>query len=249
MKIHSLFNDKSDLYEKARPVYPDEIYRYLVSISPSNLKAWDCACGNGQVSEGLSHCFEGVIATDVSEQQIANAKQFDNVIYRVMPSESTDFPDDSFDLVCVAQALHWFDFPVFWPEVKRVLKPDGVFAAWGYTWPVLPDEIERIFHDQILNVIAPYWATQNSLLTGHYKDVEFPFERLSSPKFEMKVEWNLDQFFDFIKTFSATRRCTEEHGEAFLDAAYEQIETHWSADEKPRVIPLEFVFYAGRNTE
>jgi ubiquinone/menaquinone biosynthesis C-methylase UbiE len=48
----------------------------------------------------------------------------------VQSAESTTFIDESFDAVCVAQALHWFDYELFWPEVQRVLKPSGVFAAW-----------------------------------------------------------------------------------------------------------------------
>ncbi|WP_211263129.1 methyltransferase domain-containing protein [Thioalkalivibrio nitratireducens] len=37
-----------------------------------------------------------------------------------------------FDLITVGQALHWFDFPAFYAEAARVLRPGGVLAAWGY---------------------------------------------------------------------------------------------------------------------
>lgn len=35
-------------------------------------------------------------------------------------------------LVTVGQALHWFDRPAFYGEVRRVLRPGGVLAVWSY---------------------------------------------------------------------------------------------------------------------
>lgn len=35
------------------------------------------------------------------------------------------------DLVTAASALHWFDLPAFYREVRRVLKPHGCLAAWA----------------------------------------------------------------------------------------------------------------------
>ena len=45
--------------------------------------------------------------------------------------------NDTVDLVTVAQALHWYDMDRFNKEVKRVLKPGGVLAAYGYAVPML----------------------------------------------------------------------------------------------------------------
>ncbi|WP_162674666.1 class I SAM-dependent methyltransferase [Vibrio variabilis] len=201
MNLHTLFSVKSDLYEEARPSYPSELYQYLLSITPSKSNAWDCACGNGQAAESLAVHFDNVIATDVSEQQIENAKSVGNVEYLVTKSEKTPFTDNTFDLVCVAQALHWFEFDAFWPEVHRVLKPQGVFAAWGYTWPSISPEIDQIFEATILKKIEPYWAAQNRLLWDHYKDVDFPFKQLDVPDIKMQVDWSLDEFISFIQTF------------------------------------------------
>lgn len=53
------------------------------------------------------------MATDISEKQLSNALSISNVFYSVQAAEKTDFEDDSFDLVTVSQALHWFDFDLF----------------------------------------------------------------------------------------------------------------------------------------
>jgi ubiquinone/menaquinone biosynthesis C-methylase UbiE len=66
-------------------------------------------CGNGQAAIDLSSYFEEVKATDVSASLIANAPNGERVRFSVQPAESINYKNSSFDAVCVAQALHWFD--------------------------------------------------------------------------------------------------------------------------------------------
>ena len=247
-----LFNDKSSLYQSARPTYPSNLYSHLASLCPSNDTVWDCGCGNGQASISLVEHFKTVSATDISEQQIANNMPHERIQYSVSPAEITQFTNNSFDLVCVAQALHWFDFDRFWPEVDRVLKPNGVFAAWGYNFPIWGEALEPIIQELILDVIEPYWAINNSVLWQHYRDVDFPYKQLDSPEFNMIGHWNLQGLFDLIHTFSATRRCMDDIGDEFFQKAFRQAHTvwkeRWGNIEQKQNFDLEFVFISGRKT-
>ncbi len=246
MDHHRLFSDKSKVYANARPTYPKALYEFIVSVVPAKLLAWDCACGNGQAAIDLAGLFDHVHATDVSPEQIANAKPRANVNYHVAPSENGGLADQSCDLICVAQALHWFDFDAFWPEALRVLKPDGVFAAWGYNWPILEDELAGIFKEDVLDVIEPYWAEQNKLLWNHYRDLSFPFHRLAAPTPEMNVNHNFHEFVNFIKTFSAVQRCIQANGDAFFKQACDKLEKVWGNPERDKTIAFDFVLYVGR---
>lgn len=49
------------------------------------------------------------------------------------PAEKLEAEDDSVDLVVCSQSMHWFNLDKFYPEVKRVLKPNGVLGATGYS--------------------------------------------------------------------------------------------------------------------
>lgn len=162
MHHHKLFSDKSSLYESSRPTYPESVYKYLAGLAPEQGLAWDCACGNGQAANGLADHFEQVFASDVSAEQIASAKPHPQINYTVSPSEKTILEDSNCDLVCVAQALHWFDYELFWPEVKRVLKPGGVFAVLGYNWPSVNAEVDAAIESSIMAIIEPYWAPQKN---------------------------------------------------------------------------------------
>src|SRR5258706_6836941 len=126
------FSTQSDKYAKYRPAYPDALYEYLLSIVPGRENAWDCGTGNGQIAQVLAQSFDKVFATDISRQQIDNAIIHPRIEYSVQPAEKTSFPDDSFDLVTVAQAIHWFDFQAFYQEVHRTIRNRGVLAVIGY---------------------------------------------------------------------------------------------------------------------
>ena len=240
------FDDWSDLYASARPRYPEALYVYLAGLCRTRQRAWDAACGGGQAAVDLAAFFAEVQATDISENQIANALSHPQVTYSVQPAEASGFPNHSFDLVCAAQALHWFDYDQFWPEVERVLKPGGIFAAWGYAWFTIRGDIDAIIEQDLLDIIRPYWREENKLLWNHYQDVPFPFERLDVPAFEMSAVWDLDELFAYLHTWSATRRAITVLGDGFFTAAYEAVKAVWGNQQQKRKILMDFCAIAGR---
>lgn len=247
MQHHSLFSDKSDLYASARPHYPADVFDYLANLCSETQLAWDCGCGSGQAAIDLVTRFGSVYASDVSKEQIANAKQHPRIDYNVTSSECTEILDKSVDLVCVAQALHWFDYATFWPEVTRVLKPGGLFSAFAYKLPSIDSQIDKLIQQQIMEVIEPYWAPQNQLIADDYRDITFPFKKIDAPKFHMQTNWNLDELFAVIHTFSATRRCMDKLGDAFFKQAYLATKEKWGNQQTKRKIDFDFVFYVGIN--
>lgn len=242
----SLFEDKAELYASARPQYPKALYEFLAAQVEEAGSAWDAACGNGQAAVDLARYFSLVEASDVSEAQIANAIAKPNIHYRVCRSENTEFADDQFDLVCVAQALHWFEHDEFWPEIARVLKPGGVFAVWGYNWPRLDAPLNTHLQETLFNPIEGYWAAQNQLIWNYYTDLNIPFTQLETPPFSMTVEWDLTQFYAFLHTMSATRRCMDVEGDDFFLASFEGAKSIWGDAASRKQISFDFFLLAYR---
>lgn len=50
-------------------------------------------------------------------------------------AEDTGLPDACADIVTASQAMHWFDVDRALPEIVRILRPGGVFAAYDCDWP------------------------------------------------------------------------------------------------------------------
>src|SRR5688572_5337465 len=126
------FSSQSKAYASFRPTYPKALYDFIFRHVSTKGTAWDCATGNGQVASYLSGYFDEVYATDISQQQLDQADKKKNVFYSITPAERTAFENDQFDLITVAQALHWFDRDKFYAEAVRVAKPNAILAVWGY---------------------------------------------------------------------------------------------------------------------
>ncbi len=240
------FSKASDLYARARPTYPDALFDFIASQSPARDRAWDCATGGGQAAQGLARRFALVEATDASGEQIAHALRNPRVRYSVQPAEKTDFADDSFDAVCVAQALHWFELDRFYAEAARVLKPGGVFAAWGYAKQSVTPEFDAAFAEHFLAPLRPYWPTQNAKLWAGYRDVAFPFDPIEAPAFAIEMRWSLAELVAYGGTWSATIRYIAEAAPDFLERVTHALASAWGGEER-RVVTLPLSLRCGRH--
>jgi SAM-dependent methyltransferase len=247
VSFHDYFSDHAKLYASARPSYPEELFRFVASIAHDRERAWDCATGNGQAAVGLARYFAEVEATDASDDQIANAVAGPNITYAVRSAEESGFPPRYFDAVCVASAIHWFDYERFYPEVKRVLRSRGVVVAWGYDHLSVSTEFDAEFDRRVERVIAPYWPPRKKLLHDGYRDVPFPFERIEPPPIEMREDWTFGQLMAFVRSWSGVQRCIAAQGEEFLTAAVVALKSAWGDPTDVRRCKMDLYILAGTN--
>jgi SAM-dependent methyltransferase len=246
MPFLNLFSGHAALYALARPQHPAELFDWIASQAPAREHAWDCGTGNGQAAISLARHFNRVYATAPSQEQISQARRTSNVTYQVEPAEHTSLLKMSVDAICVAQALHWFDFAKFFPEVRRVAKPDALFAAWGYNWFSVSRDFDLAFQESILQPLQHYWAPQNRLAWDAYEDVPFPFHRLDTPRFQISEQWNLRQLVAYVWSWSAMRRYIAERGDRLLESAGQRLVAAWGEPECARLVVMPLHVLAGR---
>jgi SAM-dependent methyltransferase len=239
------FSQQSKVYAQFRPEYPKELFEFLGSLCKSHRLAWDCATGTGQAARSLSPLFEKVIATDLSAEQISHARAPTNVEFKVAQAEEVIAADSTVDLVTVAQALHWFDFEVFYSNVKKALTPNGIFAAWGYSFFRINSEIDQILDPYGREFLAPYWSAKNWLLINGYKEIPFPFKKLKTPKFDLTVYWNLGEVQGFLESWSATQKYREAHGKDPILNILQLLKKAWGEEEIKKKITWDLHLLAG----
>src|SRR5512146_2681396 len=122
------FSGVAGSYAEYRPRYPAALVDLLADLAPRSQTAWDAGCGSGQRSVALAGRFARVIATDASEQQLARATAQPRVEYRRASAEASEIPSAPLDLATAAQAVHWFDRPAYYQEVRRVCRPGALIA-------------------------------------------------------------------------------------------------------------------------
>lgn len=235
MSTKDYFSGHSSIYAAFRPTYPAELYDHILRFVRSRESAWDCGTGNGQVAKELAQKFTNVCASDISDSQLAHAVQAPNIKYVQSTAEETPFADHQFDLVTVGQALHWFDLPKFYAEVKRTVKPGGTIAVWGYALLTISPEIDELFLDFYHNVVGAYWDEARRMVEQEYAGISFPFEALPSGKFEIKVEWTLEQFAGYLESWSATQKFIKANGHNPVDTFIPKVKEVWKNNETKTV--------------
>ncbi|MEO6720340.1 MAG: class I SAM-dependent methyltransferase [Ferruginibacter sp.] len=224
--VQDNFTAQAELYAKYRPDYPAELYQFLFSLCRHKDAAWDCGTGSGQVAIALAKHFTNVYATDISEQQIKNAAQRNNIIYDVERAEHTSFEDSSFGLVTVAQAIHWFDFDSFYKEVNRTIKAGGVFAVIGYGLLRVSPEIDLVIHHFYYDIVGRYWDKERKYIDENYATIPFPFEEQPVPELMNNFEWTLDDLLGYFATWSAVqhyKKTNDKDPVPFIKAALEKV--------------------------
>ncbi|NJB72349.1 ubiquinone/menaquinone biosynthesis C-methylase UbiE [Saonia flava] len=225
------FSKQSTTYKKFRPTYPTDLFNFLYSKCPNKNIAWDCGTGNGQVALILSKSFEKVLATDISEKQIQNAEQKENIFYFLERAEKTSILSNSIDLITVAQAIHWFDLAAFNKEAKRVLKPNGVIAIWGYGLLRVNPKINEIIDSFYINEIGKYWNEERKHVDNGYSSILFDFNEIKIPeKFQIQTNWNLEQLEGYFNSWSSVQNYIEQRGINPVDELIKKISFEWKSE-------------------
>jgi ubiquinone/menaquinone biosynthesis C-methylase UbiE len=236
--MKDLFSQHSKEYAAFRPTYSKTLYDFIFRHVKNFDTAWDCATGNGQATNDLALRFKKVLATDLSEKQIQNAVQKSNIEYSVCKAEHTPFADNSFDLITVAQAIHWLNFDLFYKEVKRVAKPNSLLAVWGYSLLSINPVIDPLINQFYSDVIGSYWDKERKFIDEKYQTILFPFEEIKSPSFEMHFEWTLAELAGYINTWSAVQKFIQLNQSNPVNELINSIQPHWKSERKLVTFPL-----------
>ena len=239
------FSSSPEQYAKYRPDYPQAIFEFIYPLLDSKSVAWDCGTGNGQLARELSKDFNLVEATDISEQQLQHAFISDNIRYSPQAAECTDFLDNTFDLITVAQAVHWFDFEKFNQEVKRVGKPNSIIALIGYELIHITPEIDKIINHFYKDIIGEYWDPERRHLENKYQQIPFPFRELETPEINNIKLWTFKNLIGYLNTWSAVKHYQNKNNNNPIDQIENDLKQAWGTLEVRRVI-FPIIFRVGR---
>jgi ubiquinone/menaquinone biosynthesis C-methylase UbiE len=226
------FSTRADRYAQFRPTYPDALFGQLFNLVPGKQTAWDCGTGNGQVAQRLAPVFHTVQATDISRQQLDNAVDLPNIHYSVQSAEKTNFPDHHFDLITVAQAIHWFDFDAFYAEAHRTLKPRGILAVIGYNLPRFTAAVDTIITGFYRDIVGPYWDKERRYIDENYRTIPFPYTDLPMPAFTIDVQWSFDHLIGYIETWSAVKHYQKNRSENPVALIEPRLKAAWGESDQ-----------------
>lgn len=235
-----IFSVQAEKYSKFRPVYPKELFDYILQFVDEKNIVWDCATGNGQAAFALADHFKKIFATDISEKQLVYAKQHENIVYKILPAEQTDFADNTFDLITVAQAYHWIKFNAFEKEAKRVAKNNAVIAVWCYNLLLTNDaKINELIKKFYFEITGPYWDAERKYVDENYNSVPFNFEALPTKDFSINIEWRKNDLIGYFNSWSSVQHYINANKKNPVDKIIEELNFLWKdEDVKAVTFPL-----------
>ena len=221
-----LFGGRAELYARSRPTYPEALFDHLAERVPERGVAWDAGTGSGQSATALARRFARVVGTDASRRQLAHAPR-DSARFVVAAVEQAPLRDASVDLVTVSAALHWFDRPRFYAEVRRVCRPGALVAAWSYYHAIVTPEVDAVLERYAATIVGPLWRPEMQVNIDGYRTLEFPFERLPWPPFEAEARVPLEGLVAFMRTWSASQEWERVNGGDPVGLVRADLECAW----------------------
>lgn len=121
------FQQGADIYEKARPSYPNGAIDRIQSLGNKPDVIVDLGAGTGKLTRLLGSVGAREIIAIEPVTAMREHLQAIPIISRVIDGTAENMPlaDNSVDMVLCAQAFHWFANHRALAEIHRVLKPNG----------------------------------------------------------------------------------------------------------------------------
>ncbi|WP_298212574.1 class I SAM-dependent methyltransferase [Ferrimicrobium sp.] len=213
-------------YDRVRPGYPDALFEMLADGIPSGGSVLDVGAGTGIATRSLLRLGLRVTALEPDEEmarQLA-ARSEGEVDVVIDDFEHYRGPRRAFDAVVCAQAWHWFEGPSALRRVRRLLRSNGVFAAWWNVGTIvnarLAGELAVIFQQTshrlpVLFRRPDLTATIGNLARLLQGDVSFSHVR--TLHFVSSVSYSSDAFVALMSTMSEVLALAAGDREQVLD--------------------------------
>jgi SAM-dependent methyltransferase len=160
------------------------------------------------------------------------------VTYHRAAETVPELQEGSVDLVTVAQAVHWFDRPKFYAEVRRVLRPGGIVAVWTYGLSAISPEIDAVVRGVYRGLLGPYWPPERHHPETGYRELDFPFPEQPFPAAAMQCEWHLEEYAGYLRSWSAVARFIEDKGFDPIGPLASELKPLWGEGRRTVVWPL-----------
>jgi SAM-dependent methyltransferase len=221
------FGRVAELYERRRPECPPDLVAWVVdrlALGPGKLVV-DVGAGTGKFTRALVPSGARLVAVEPLDEMRAQLPAGIEAVAGT--AEALPVDDASADAVTAAAAFHWFDPERAYPELHRVLKPDGMLCVASNS-RVHDDPLQLALEEVIGPLVPSYRAigAWRDALTA--TDLFAPVDEFHTTH-EQLVD--ADGLAERIATISYVARLDDEERDAVLErvraVGRAQPETHF----------------------
>jgi len=154
----------SEDYARYRDIYPKIFYENIAArgLCIEGQQVLDLGTGTGVLPRNMYHYGAKWTGTDISEEQIAQAKRLaeemgQDISYQTVAAEEVDYPEHTFHVVTACQCFWYFDYYKLLPKLVRMLRPGGKLLLLYMAWLPFEDSIAAASERLVLRY-SPNWS-------------------------------------------------------------------------------------------
>jgi SAM-dependent methyltransferase len=215
--LRQAFDRASDLYQDARPEYPDELFEHLLAVT--RLRAPDrvleVGCASGKATLPLARRGFRITCIELGPRLVATAREnlagYPDVAVIEGRFEHWEVPEgERFDLVFAATAWNWIDPSLRYVQAAKALRRGGHLAFWdaAHVFPPGGDpffaEVQEVY-DEIGEGLPPdsAWPRPGEL-QDRREEIEASglFDVVDVRHFDWETTHDADSYVDLLNTFS-----------------------------------------------
>jgi SAM-dependent methyltransferase len=147
-RLRRTFEELPEAYERARPLYPPQVFDDLVNLAalPEHARLLEVGPGTGQATRPLAKRGYEIVGIELGEGLAARARHkladFPNAKIIQADFETWEPNGDRFDAIVAFTAFHWIDPETRYRKSAALLKAQGALAVIA-TQHVLPEGGDR----------------------------------------------------------------------------------------------------------
>jgi len=240
MERRFLFDKVADLYDAARPGYPDALLDHVVAfagLEPGD-SILEIGCGTGKATAGFARRGLHVVALDPGAELLRVARKsltgFQNVRFLQTTFEAWPPQPAAFKLVAAAQSWHWIAPEMRCTKIAEVLAPSGSLAVFGnepvgFASSPLFDEFKRIYTQLVPSLWEHFAAEAWYLPTGPVAKLigeSRLFAAVTYKRYPWRRSFTGSSFIDLLRTQSRYQLLAEPQREALFSALAVAIAAH-----------------------
>jgi SAM-dependent methyltransferase len=156
LQLRQTFDHDAQLYDEARPGYPEALFNDIVSFSalPTQGHVLEIGCGTGKATVPMArrgyHLLGIELGANLAAVARRNLEPYPQAQVYVGTFEDWPGEQESFDLAISATAFHWIDPAISYQKTAQMLKPSGSIALF---WHVhVQSEASRGFFEEVQQI-------------------------------------------------------------------------------------------------
>ncbi len=235
-RLRTTFEEVAELYDRARPGYPPEVFDDLIALAglDGHARILEIGCGTGKGTVPLAQRGFAVVCVELGEALAAVARS-KLAAYRTVEIVEAAFeswePTGLFDAVVSFTAFHWVDPDVRYEKSARVLRDRGTLAIVG-SHHVLPDPRDRFWVEvqEDYDAVVPGDNGPPPPHPDNVADLSDEIERsgrfrvVGARRYDWQERYTVPQYIAVLETYSGHRALPDDQRARLYDRIRERIE-------------------------